>query len=229
MINNNNANIVIIEKPDNISWDSIHEVLWAAHAPNRAKNIYMTYPSLPGEEIRDRIEGKGQMFLAMDGDKIVGTAAYIVRNSKMWYAKGDYAYLCFACVLPEYSGSGIYKKLFIFREKEARRHGYNTLIFDTSESNKRMLEIQSKNGFRKVRLLKWRDHYSIMMAKWLDGRSVSEWLCIKRYWESKTSLLAKEKGNNRIIWIKLLSLEYHLEACLDFISYVISGQRVKYL
>lgn len=114
-----NDNIQILVKPDSISWDDIHDCLWASHDVNRTKGVIMKFPSLPGAEIQKRIEnGNGKMFVALDGDKVVGVAGYQIKHSTYWFCKSDYLYLCFAGVLPEYSGKGIYKMLYIYRERE---------------------------------------------------------------------------------------------------------------
>jgi len=42
----------IIEKPEWVSWDEIHDVLWKAHAENREKGMNMNLPALPAEQIR---------------------------------------------------------------------------------------------------------------------------------------------------------------------------------
>ena len=55
------SEIQIIEKPDWLSWDEIHDVLWKAHEQNRNNCINMSFPALSGEKIRERIEGKGKL------------------------------------------------------------------------------------------------------------------------------------------------------------------------
>lgn len=42
--------IEIVEKPEWVSWDDIHDVVWKAHENNRKKGVIMSYPSLPGEK-----------------------------------------------------------------------------------------------------------------------------------------------------------------------------------
>lgn len=173
--------VQIIEKPDWVSWDDIHDVMWKAHEGNRKQGVFMRYPSLPGDEIRKRIEGIGKMFVALDGEKVVGTAAIKTMKAYLWCGKGDYSYLCFASVLPEYSGQGIYKQLYIYRERESLKNGISRVMFDTHESNQRMLNINSKNGFKRVDISVWKDHYNVVMVKWLDGCPYSNWHCKLQY------------------------------------------------
>ncbi len=163
--------IRIVEKPEWVSWDMLHDVLWQAHAENRKKGIVMRYASLTGEEIRQRVEGKGKMFCAMDGDNVVGTGAIAVRNVRLWFTKGHepFAHMCFASVLPEYTGRGIYRQLISERENYCRAIGLNRLMFDTHERNLHTRKILEKNGFKPVNYRFYTDHYNVEMVKWLDG------------------------------------------------------------
>lgn len=170
--------IQIIEKSDWVSWDDVHNVLWKAHEKNRENGVFMRYPSLPGEEIKKRIEnGNGKMFVAIDGQNVVGTAAVIIKNVNLWCGKGDYGYLCFASVLPEYSGRGIYKQLYEYREYECRKRGLSRIMFDTNENNTRVVDINIKNGYKKVSFGHYYDHFNIIFVKWLDGCPYSDFRC----------------------------------------------------
>ena len=170
------SEITIIEKPDWVSWGEIHNVLWAAHAENRNKGVVMRYPSLSGEEIKNKIEGNGKMLCAIVDGKLAGTAAIITKKVKYWYNKEPeiIAYLCFASVLPEYSGKGIYKQLNMTREKEARTMGYKRIMFDTHENNTHKIQVDKSNGFKLVDYVFYKDHYNVVMVKWIDGCPYSE-------------------------------------------------------
>lgn len=177
--------IVIIEKPLWISWDNIHEVLWKAHAENREKGINMAYPSLPGDKIREKIEGHGKMFVALDGEKVVGSAAVIVKRAFLWCGRGNYAYCCFSAVLPEYAGKGIYRDFVRLQENEAVSMGFDKVMFDSHESNSRVLDVNRKNGYKAVDISIWKDHYNIVMVKWLNGCPYSDWYCYMQFYIHK--------------------------------------------
>lgn len=168
--------IQITEKPEWISWDDIHNVLWEAHSSNREKGIFMHYSTLSGNEIRQRIDGKGKMFCAIKDNKLVGTAAIVPKTTMLWYDKvpTTYAYLCFACVLPEYAGQGVYKQLYIYREEKIEKMGLRNMMFDTHENNCRILEINSKNGFVPVDYKFYKDHFNIVMVNWPGGCPYSD-------------------------------------------------------
>lgn len=175
------SRIQIIEKPDWVSWDEIHNVLWEAHSDNRDKGVVMRYPSLTGDEIRQRIEGKGKMLVAIDKEKVVGTAAIVRKAAKYWCGKGDYAYICFASVLPEYNGRGIYKALDLKREEIAHSMGLNRMLGDTHKNNTHRLVIAKKAGYRFVDYKLYGNHYNVVMVKWLDGCPYSSFWCSVNY------------------------------------------------
>lgn len=167
----------IIEKPEWVTWDEIHRVLWVAHSRNRENGINMIFPSLPGDEIREKIEGHGIMFVAIADGKVVGTAAIIVRNLHLWCGMGEFAYFCFASVLPEFEGYGIYKQLNIAREEKARELGLNRIKIDTHESNSHLLNIAKKVGYKNIDIHVAKDHYNVVLVKWLYGCPYSEFYC----------------------------------------------------
>ena len=178
------SSIQIIEKPEWVSWDDIKQCLYEAHSVNRAKGISMAHYQWPAEKIQDSLGENGFMLVALDGDKLVGTAGIGEKYGNIWYANGRYAYECYAGVLPDYAGKGIYKMLEIRREEKAKEEGYDVLIFDTHSKNTHRIEIALKNGFRLVRFFRAasKDHYSVVMAKWLDGCPYSKAYCWWKYY-----------------------------------------------
>ena len=185
--------VVICEKPDSVSWEQISEVLVESHAENRQNGVYMPYPHLPPDEIRKKIEGRGIMLVAMMDEKLVGTAAMVFLNKKLWCGSGKYAYCCFASILPEYNGKGIYKEMCRIQEEMAREAGLNMMMFDTHEKNSRNLGHSIKAGYKFVDLKFYRDHYNVVMVKGLDGCPYSSLRCslsfFKRKWYVKTRTL----------------------------------------
>ena len=187
------SSIQIIEKPDWVSWDDIKQCLFEAHSVNRAKGINMTHYQWPAEKIKESLGENGFMLVALNGGKLVGTAGIGEKFGKNWYASGRYAYECYASVLPEYAGKGIYKMLEIRREDKAKEEGYDVLIGDTHSKNTHRIEIALKNGFRLVRFFRAasNDHYSVVIAKWLDGCPYSKLYCDIQYRISKYKTLTR--------------------------------------
>jgi len=180
--------IQIIEKPDWVSWDDIKRCLNDAHAINRAKGINMTHYQWPADKIRDSLGENGVMLVALDGGKVVATAAIAEKKGKVWYTTDSYAYLCFVGVHPSYSGKGLYHSLTKKIEEIARLKGLKVLVFDTHKNNKIMQNASKKNGYRFVRFFQAssRDHYSVVMAKWMDGCPYSRVYC---WWNYYCSLI----------------------------------------
>lgn len=187
------SDIKIIEKPDWVSWEDIKQCLYEAHSVNRAKGINMTHYQWPAEKIKASLGENGFMLVALDGSKVVGTAGIGEKFGNRWYVNGRYAYECYASVLPEYAGKGIYKMLEIKREERAKEEGYNVLLADTHSKNKHRIEIALKNGFRLVQFFRAgsKDHFSVVIAKWLNGCPFSRRYCFYRYHKSRLKTLVK--------------------------------------
>ena len=165
-------------KPDSVSWDDIHDVIWKSHEENRKNGVIMRYPSLPGSEIEKKIGAEGKMLVALTEDgKLVGTAAVMPKKAKLWFGEHVFAYCCFASILPEYNGKGIYKEMCRLQEEMAREAGLNMMMFDTHEKNSRNLGHSLKAGYKFVDLKFYRDHYNVVMVKWLDGCPFPSFLC----------------------------------------------------
>lgn len=179
------TDVQIIEKPEWVSWNEIHDVLWNAHAKNREKGVIMAYPSLSGDEIRNKIGSSGKMFVAISGEKVVGTLALITRIGKRWYNSGKYGYMCFGAVLPDYSGKGIYRSLYQLAESEAKNMELSVLTRDTNEKNARMLHISKQEGYHYVELKAYKDHFNIVRAKWLGKCPYPLWYIKFRFAISK--------------------------------------------
>ena len=175
--------IVIIERPDSVSWEQISSVLKKAHEENVRNGIVLPYPQLPPKEIKEKIEGQGGiLFVALCGEQLVATGAVKIIKKNLWCGKGDYAYCFFAAVLPEYAGRGIYRRIEIAEEEYARSKGVNRMMFDTDERNKRILSISKKNEYRLVEYRIRDGRNSVLLVKWLDGCPYSRIKCAIRYW-----------------------------------------------
>lgn len=175
--------IQIIEKPEWVSWEDIKQCLLLSHESNRAKGVNMAHYQWPAEEIAKYMGDTGHMLVALEGEKLVGTAGLKEKTRRDWYYNGQCGYMCFAGVLPEYNGKGIYKALTEQRETLAKVIGYEMVIFDTHEQNQKLRKIAERNGFRYVRFFQavTKDHYSVEMAKWLKKCPYRKIYCRYRY------------------------------------------------
>lgn len=166
--------IQIIEKPEWVTWEQIHEVIWKAHELNREKGINMTHAALSGKEIEEYLTPNGRMYVAIDGDKVIGTAAYKEEKAKFWFGEGIYAYCCFASVLPGYTGKGVYKQLMEIREQNALVNGIDKLMFNTHPNNSRVINVALKSGFKRVSFISGVNNSWVYLVKWINGAPFSD-------------------------------------------------------
>ena len=187
--------IIIREKPDWVSWEDIKKCLYDSHAINRAAGINMTHYQWSNEKIRDFIGTNGVTLVALYNEKVVGTASIKEQTLSRWYVKGLCGYSCFAAVLPEYSGLGIYKQLDLKREEIAKERKYKVLYGDTHAKNKHRIEIAKKSKYKLVRyfISGNKDHYCVEIAKWLEGCPYSDFYCSYKFHVSKFKTLLRTK------------------------------------
>ena len=192
------ANIKVMEKPDWISWDKIHEAIWKAHENNREKGVYMKYPTWSGLVIEEKLKD-GKMLVATDGTKLVGTAGVKLKKRASWYGNGTFAYCFLDSVLPDYNGFGIYKQLSLKREELVKELGITRLFIDTHENNNRELAILKKNGYQSVDYRFYNDHYNVVLVKWLDGCPFRNYRLGYEYAKRKVMCKMKIFWKNRIV------------------------------
>ena len=86
-------------------------------------------------------------------------------------------------ILPKYKGYGIYKRLSTSLENIAKQHKLNILELDTNENNITMQKISLAWGFKYVSMFAspYVKHYSVVMAKWLNGCPYSDLYLKIRY------------------------------------------------
>lgn len=193
--------IKVIEKPDDIPFDAIHELLFEAHRVNRECGINMSTAFLTGEEIEKRIGKDGKCYVALDGDRVVGTISIRMVERNTWYAKGKIPDYMLVGILPEYQGRGIYtmlaKKVFDF----SKQQGYQVLELDTAETNTHAIQVYKHQGFKIVGYKRPNsDHYSVVMAKWLSGCPFSDVYCNIKFFISKIKVRLKYILKRVIKW-----------------------------
>lgn len=169
-------------KPESVPWELIHDVIWQSHEENRRKGVVMRYPSLSGEDIKKKLGMDGRMLVALTGEgKLVGTAAVMPKEASFWFGKKKVAYCCFASILPEYNGKGIYKEMCLIQERIANDAGLAIMMFDTHEKNTRILNHSQKAGYRFVDYKYFKNHFNVVLVKWLDGCPYSRFRCFFNY------------------------------------------------
>ena len=168
--------IKVIEKPDFISFEKIHEILYRSHAEIRNQGIVMNSTRISADILKERIGEKGKCFVAMDGDEIAGTVSVSLKAGKRWYKKDMHANLKFLGVVPEYKGKHVASLLMEKVEQFAEQNGLDMIELDTAETNSHAIEIYKRKNYHLVSYFSSPNasHYSVIMAKWLDKCPFSE-------------------------------------------------------
>ncbi len=169
--------IAVMEKPEDISFQAISEVLQKAHEELRNSGIRMRVPHLPPDELKQWVGEDGKCFVAMDGDKLVGTSAVVIRKLNRWYYKGNVAELTMQGVLPSHQGMHIFSALNKVCEEASAKSGYSAVFFDTAEANIHRIKVGKKDGYVLVDYFWIRDHYSVGMMKWMTRRPFPKLCC----------------------------------------------------
>lgn len=175
--------IKVMVKPEHISFDQIHEVLEQAHSVNQKNGFVMATSALSGDAIRDRIGKDGMCWVALDGERLVGTLSARMVKRDNWYAKGMIPDYMLAGVIPDYQGKHINSMLAQQLFDYAREKQYSIVELDTAENNTHAIEVYKHQGFVLVDYLAKKDvdHYSVVMAKWIGDCPHSAGYCNMRY------------------------------------------------
>lgn len=163
--------IKIIKKPNDISWDEIHEVVYQAHASNREQGVDIRNAHLSGEELKNSIGEDGVCFVALDGDKVVATSSLAFHCLHTWYANGKkVGYGTLSAVLPEYKGQHIFSRLERTRMAYAKDVGCYGFYGKTAEGNKKRRNIAKKDGYYEVSIgrTSFNPHNYVTIFKWFE-------------------------------------------------------------
>ena len=167
------SDIQIMEKPDWVSWEEIHEVVYNAHESNRNKGVDIQNAHLSGEQLKESLGPDGVCFVALDGDKVVATSSVAFHTLNAWFARGQKAgYGTLSAVLPEYKGQHLFSKLEQMRVAYAKDKGCTGFYGKTAEGNTKRRSIAKKDGYFEVSIgrASFNPHNYITAYKWLDRR-----------------------------------------------------------
>lgn len=168
--------IEIMEKPDGISFDEIHKLLWKANEGNRADGFHLQTAELSGDAIREKLHPDGKCFVALADGKLAGTLSIKIVSRKRWYYHGMIPNYILAAVLPEYQGRHINTMLSEKAFEYARENGYTAIVLDTAEENRHAIQVYEHQGFCLADYVvrENADHNSVVMVKWLGDPPFSK-------------------------------------------------------
>ncbi len=154
--------IRFVEKPTWVSFDMIHQVLWASHESTRAKGMQFSTAEMSGEELEEYIKNhSATCYVALDGDKVIGTSSCYLNHVNTGVIRGRFAKEVLAGVLPEYKGQHIYSQLFELVVKYAKDNDADGIVMTTMAKNKKMQQIKKKQGFIYTRHFINNGHFSV--------------------------------------------------------------------
>lgn len=167
--------ITIREKDDSISWEQIRKLIFIAHSENRQNGLDIRNAHLSAEELQRSLGKNGTCFVALDGDKLVGTCSVAFKAGHFYFFSGDYAYLTLDAVHPDYKGQGIFQQLDKKRSQLIEVNKTPVAIMFVAQKNKHRRDIAKKTGFKEVEIKynPYNSHNFIIYCKWIQGKETS--------------------------------------------------------
>ena len=168
--------ILVQENNHDVSYDAIHELLWAANQDNRKNGFRLQTAELTGAQIEEKIGPDGICYVALDGERLAGTVSVCFSERNTWYYKGMIPEIILVGVLPEYQGQHVMSRLFEKAFADLQQNGFQLTELNTAENNYHAIAVYEHMGFKKVSnvAMKNADHYSVVMVKWFDKCPFSE-------------------------------------------------------
>ncbi len=162
------SEVIVMERPDFISWEDIRQTLADAHKNNIKHGLVVRSTTLSGDQLRKQV-ADGKCFVALDGNKLVGVAAVRIKTYNKWFCQGKVAHFLLDSVLPDYQGAGIYSQLQKKRYEYIEEEGISIITTNTAANNERMVKMLPKHGFHRAIMFHASDtdHFSITWVKWL--------------------------------------------------------------
>lgn len=193
------ADISILEKPEWITYDDIHNLLWKANELNRETGFILKTSEMSGEELEKRIGSDGKCFVALDDQTLVGTLSVRVIERNAWYYNGKALDYILAGTHPEYQGKHINTMLSEKAFKYAEDKKYELIELDTAIDNQHAIKIYKHLGFIPVDFLakKNLDHYSIVMAKPLGEFYINRYKASLLYQLKRIAIICRYKKGKR--------------------------------
>ena len=169
----------IIEKPEEINYDRLYELIYRAHENTRKLGIKINTKISNGDQLRESIELQNMtVYVAMLDGKLAGTISSKIEIGRHRLVKGHtVSYAAYLAVLPEFKGYGIGKALCEKAEEYANDHGADAVGLYVAHRNP-AVEFYRHLGFEKSEFLPRikLKQYAIYEVKWLKNCSIPKWV-----------------------------------------------------
>ncbi|MBR4833503.1 MAG: GNAT family N-acetyltransferase [Thermoguttaceae bacterium] len=189
--------IVVKEKPSDVSFEAIQTIIAEAHKSNEKAGMLFATARQSPEKLAAKIGENGACFVAYCDGALAGTMSVSFRKLKYWYCDDDVAIIKLGGVKPEFKGRGLASALLKQCLETAANRGVNVVVCDTAEQNDAMGNMLLKYGFQRVDYCKYaaNNFYTAVYVKRLDGSTYSRWYCGLRYCLKKIYIRWKYKPN----------------------------------
>lgn len=171
-------NLVIIPKPDYISWEEITQLLHIGYAERVDEGLHYSATDQSVQKTIERVED-GVCLVALFNGKLVATESYKLVESKnlkrkKWFQDDSYYYLHSLTVHPDFKRKGIGLKIRNVIRDEAIKNNIPSLISDTSEDAKWLIKWYSRLGHKKVGYMSRTstNYYSVIMRTPIHGKAI---------------------------------------------------------
>lgn len=207
MENNLLDELIIIPKPDYITWEEISELLHLGYSQRAKEGLHYSAVDQPVEKTIERV-GDGVCLVALLNGKLVGTESYkLIEKSKLnfkkWYYDERFYYLHSLTVHPDFTKQGIGSKIRNTIKQEAIKNNIDSLISDTAIHAKWLIKWYDRQGHKKVGLVSHptTNYYSVVMRTPIKGKNYSNFYRFIRYNLSliRCVILRKTNGQLRTI------------------------------
>lgn len=168
--------LIITPKPDYISWEEITQLLHLGYAERVGEGLHYSATDQSVQKTIERV-GDGTCLIALLDGKLVATESYKLierkdRKRKRWFDDNKYYYLHSLTVHPDFKRKGIGLKIRNVIRDEAIKNNISSLISDTSEHAKWLIDWYSRLGHKKVGFISHpsTNYYSVVMRTPIKGK-----------------------------------------------------------
>jgi GNAT superfamily N-acetyltransferase len=168
-----NVDIRLLSGQDSV--EALTELLHRAYAELGAMGFRYKAVDQSVEMTRSRIS-RGECYVAVHGDVVVGTALLLPPNFRApyceWYDRSGVAVLGQFAVEPTFQRRGCGSRLIRHVEARAFELGAEELSVDTSEGATHLIELYQRRGYRQVGFAQWEhtNFRSVLLSKRLAPR-----------------------------------------------------------
>ena len=187
--------IQYIRKPEEITYDEIFDLVYAAHDGNRKQGLVINPGMRSGADFEKHLGDRSLCMVAMDGDRMVGTMSVRIEQGTRRLTKNMLTgYMMNLAVNEEYRGRGIGSELMNRLCDYAAGEGAKAAVFYVVARNK-AVKLYKELGFIEADFLARRTlkQNSIYMLKWLGKPGYPDW-AVKLYYTVRKVYLTQRYG-----------------------------------